>query len=82
MRLPHARTLEDAAEVRQAVEEERRLAYVGATRARKELILAIPATTGAGPRRRRMRPSPFLYELEPSSLHWIAARPEQQIAAS
>ena len=46
-----------------AVEEERRLAYVGMTRARSELYLSVPAVTGHGARQRPTEPSPFLTEI-------------------
>ena len=69
-RLPHARSLEDAAKPREALEEERRLAYVGATRARRRLVLSVAAWTGAGARQRRRRPSPFIYELKAENVRW------------
>ena len=43
--LPHRGTLASADDNRTAVEEERRLAYVGMTRARSELYLSVPAVT-------------------------------------
>jgi DNA helicase-2/ATP-dependent DNA helicase PcrA len=56
---PHARTLED----RDGIEEERRLAYVGLTRARERLFLSWAMTRRhggyAGPR----EPSRFLHEM-------------------
>jgi superfamily I DNA/RNA helicase len=52
-RLPNRRSLQDAADADRALEEERRLAYVGVTRAGRRLILAFD------PR----RPSPFLAEM-------------------
>ncbi len=45
------------------MEEERRLAYVGMTRARSELYLSVPAVTGHGARQRPTEPSPFLIEI-------------------
>src|SRR5207302_2941144 len=44
--------------------EERRLFYVGITRARRHLFLSWAATRGDGPRR-RLAPSPFLDEIKP-----------------
>jgi DNA helicase-2/ATP-dependent DNA helicase PcrA len=51
--LPHARAQEG-----EALEEERRLCYVGMTRARAELVLSFARAEG----RRRFRPSRFLAE--------------------
>ena len=61
--LPHRGTLASADDNRTAVEEERRLAYVGMTRARSELYLSVPAVTGHGARQRPTEPSPFLTEI-------------------
>ena len=59
---PHARTMEDAA----AVEEERRLCYVGMTRARRRLVLTHAMRRGfmGGPPQ-PTRPSRFLAEIDP-----------------
>jgi superfamily I DNA/RNA helicase len=51
-RFPSARTLADAAEPARALEEERRLAYVAWTRARRSLTLVYDPAA----------PSPFLLE--------------------
>ena len=48
------------------VEEERRLAYVGMTRARTELYLSVPRMIGNGGRQRPTHPSPFLEEIPPA----------------
>ncbi len=56
-------TLASADDNQTAVEEERRLAYVGMTRARSELYLSVPAVTGHGARQRPTEPSPFLTEI-------------------
>lgn len=73
--LPHQRSLGFIEDKQQALEEERRLCYVGMTRAQRHLIL-----TGA--RRRRlfvsspdtpMSPSRFLQEIPSSLLHQPAA---------
>ena len=61
--LPHRGTLVSADDNQSAVEEERRLAYVGMTRARSELYLSVPAVTGHGARQRPTEPSPFLTEI-------------------
>jgi superfamily I DNA/RNA helicase len=58
-RFPSARALADAAEPGRALEEERRLAYVAWTRARRSLFLAFDPAA----------PSPFLAEaFEPAEL--------------
>ena len=61
--LPHRRTVAKADDTQGAVEEERRLVYVGMTRARSELYLSTPAVTGHGERQRPTGPSPFLDEI-------------------
>ncbi|MYD87559.1 MAG: AAA family ATPase [Acidobacteria bacterium] len=61
--LPHRRTVAAAADANAAIEEERRLAYVGMTRARTELCLSVPAVTGHGAKQRPTAPSPFLDEI-------------------
>jgi DNA helicase-2/ATP-dependent DNA helicase PcrA len=58
--LPHHRSLGDAAG---AVDEERRLCYVGVTRARKRLALSLCLTRTKWGKARPCRPSRFLYEL-------------------
>ena len=70
--LPHRRTVASAADAGAAIEEERRLAYVGMTRARTELYLSVPAVTGHGAKQRPTAPSPFLAEI-PEHLRTIAA---------
>ena len=72
-RLPHRRTVKAADDAGQAVEEERRLAYVGMTRARFELVLTIPATTGHGEDRRATAPSPFLEDIPADLLQTTSA---------
>jgi superfamily I DNA/RNA helicase len=52
-RFPNQRSLDDAIEPARALEEERRLAYVAVTRARRGLVLAYDPE----------RPSPFVAEL-------------------
>jgi superfamily I DNA/RNA helicase len=55
-RFPSARSIGDAADPSRALEEERRLAYVAWTRARRTLILSYDPET----------PSPFLAEAFPA----------------
>ena len=66
--LPHRRTVKASDDAGQAVEEERRLAYVGMTRARLELVLTIPAISGHGEDRRATAPSPFIEDIPPDLL--------------
>lgn len=61
--LPHRRTVAAASDAARAIEEERRLAYVGMTRARSELVLSIPKITGHGAKQRPTTASPFLAEI-------------------
>ncbi len=62
--LPHYRSIKEG-----NTEEERRLFYVGITRARKKLFLSYFLTHGAGwGSGRRILPSPFLKELPPGSI--------------
>ena len=72
--LPHRRTIAAAADTGAAIEEERRLAYVGMTRARTELYLSVPAVTGHGAKQRPTGPSPFLDEI-PENLRTTLAPP-------
>jgi DNA helicase II / ATP-dependent DNA helicase PcrA len=58
--LPHHRSLADSL---QAIDEERRLCYVGVTRARKRLMLSLCLTRTKWGKRKPCRPSRFLYEL-------------------
>jgi DNA helicase-2/ATP-dependent DNA helicase PcrA len=59
--LPHHRTLK--AEGSDEVEEERRLAYVGVTRAQEYLTLSLPLTRMKWGKPRDTQPSRFLYEM-------------------
>jgi DNA helicase-2/ATP-dependent DNA helicase PcrA len=62
--LPHYRSIKEG-----NIEEERRLFYVGITRARKKLFLSYFLTHGAGwENGRRVLPSPFLKELPPVAI--------------
>jgi DNA helicase-2/ATP-dependent DNA helicase PcrA len=58
--LPHMRSLNDGL---QAIDEERRLCYVGVTRARKRLTLSLCLTRMKWGKTKPCRPSRFLYEL-------------------
>ena len=58
--LPHHRSLADGL---QALDEERRLCYVGVTRARKRLVLSLCLTRTKWGKSKPCRPSRFLYEL-------------------
>jgi len=58
--LPHHRAL---AEGLQGIDEERRLCYVGVTRARRRLVLAMCLTRLKWGKAKPCRPSRFLYEL-------------------
>jgi DNA helicase II / ATP-dependent DNA helicase PcrA len=65
---PHFRSREDGHEV----EEERRLCYVGMTRARRLLYLTNTMTRELYGQRNESRPSRFLSEIDPSLLNRIA----------
>jgi DNA helicase-2/ATP-dependent DNA helicase PcrA len=58
--LPHHRSLNDGL---QAIDEERRLCYVGVTRAKKRLALSLCLTRMKWGKSKPCRPSRFLYEL-------------------
>jgi len=58
--LPHHRSLSDGLS---AIDEERRLCYVGVTRARRRLVLSLCLTRTKWGKRKPCRPSRFLYEL-------------------
>jgi superfamily I DNA/RNA helicase len=59
--LPHARSLQPGGDG--DLEEERRLTYVGMTRAKRELVITAARIRGAGGRRRECHPSRFLKEI-------------------
>jgi DNA helicase-2/ATP-dependent DNA helicase PcrA len=69
--LPHASAGEDVEEV----EEERRLAYVGMTRARRWLALTAARSRFLFGTRRQTRPSRFLAELPPDSYRDVSDTP-------
>jgi DNA helicase-2/ATP-dependent DNA helicase PcrA len=75
--LPSRGTLSTADGNEEAVvEEERRLAYVGMTRARTELYLSVPQMTGRRGHERPTHPSPFLDEI-PAELRTAAPEPKR-----
>ncbi|HET8658459.1 MAG TPA: 3'-5' exonuclease, partial [Micromonosporaceae bacterium] len=63
---PHLRSLGD----RRELEEERRLAYVGITRARQRLYISRAVTRGAWGQPQYNPPSRFLEELPPDLVRW------------
>ncbi|HET8681793.1 MAG TPA: 3'-5' exonuclease, partial [Micromonosporaceae bacterium] len=63
---PHLRSLGD----RRELEEERRLAYVGITRARQRLYVSRAVTRGAWGQPQYNPPSRFLEELPPDLVQW------------
>jgi DNA helicase-2/ATP-dependent DNA helicase PcrA len=58
--LPHHRSIGDGL---QAIDEERRLCYVGVTRARRRLVLSLCLTRTKWGKPKPCRPSRFLYEM-------------------
>ena len=60
--LPHRRSVEDAS--RKAIEEERRLAYVGITRAKDYLTISRAGTRKKWGKKRLSLPSRFLHEMK------------------
>jgi DNA helicase-2/ATP-dependent DNA helicase PcrA len=67
---PHARSIEE-----QGIEEERRLAYVGLTRAQERLTLTHAATRSLWGSRDYRRPSRFLEELPQDEIEHERLRP-------
>lgn len=68
--LPHQSSIDE-----DNVEEERRLAYVGITRAQKELIFTYAKERRQFGETIRPEPSRFLYELPQDDLEWQSAAP-------
>ena len=62
-RMPHRRSVTETDNPAAAVEEERRLAYVGMTRARDELHLTVPLTIGHGRKQKRVARSEFINDI-------------------
>jgi ATP-dependent DNA helicase Rep len=73
--LPHEASLEEG-----RLEEERRLLYVGITRARKRLWLSYSRQAQRWGERVALRPSRFLDELPDADLHHDGADPEAEAA--
>lgn len=69
--LPHSRSLESAAEL----EEERRLFYVGLTRAREKAFLSLARRRNLFGSFRDATPSRFLYDLPSALVHWSDGPP-------
>ena len=72
--LPHHRSLGDSL---QAVDEERRLCYVGVTRAKRRLMLSMCLTRAKWGRSKPCKPSRFLYELTGQPEKFSDAPPEK-----
>jgi len=68
--LPHARSVKE-----DGVEEERRLMYVGITRAQRHLTLSLCASRSRGGHRSEAHPSRFVFELQQKAppAGWVAA---------
>ena len=75
--LPHHRSLGDGLE---AIAEERRLCYVGVTRAKKRLTLSLCLTRMKWGKSRPCRPSRFLYELTGQADKFNEAPPPREAA--
>lgn len=71
--LPHRNSI-----VSETVEEERRLMYVGITRARKELTMTLAAQRRAGGQMRVTTQSRFLEELPEDHIDWPAKKKKNQ----
>ncbi|OYD09750.1 ATP-dependent helicase [Paludifilum halophilum] len=79
MVLPHRRSLQVPEQRKNAAwEEERRLLYVGMTRARRELVLSISQTRQG----RRVGPSPFLREIGYDHGRQESAREKEAVSMS
>jgi ATP-dependent DNA helicase Rep len=74
--LPHAAVIEEG-----RVDEERRLFYVGITRAKERLCLSYAARSRRYGEVHHNEPSRFLAELPQSDLHWDGRDAEQDAAA-
>ncbi len=71
--LPHRNSI-----ISETIEEERRLMYVGITRAKKELTMTLAAQRRYGGEMRVTTQSRFLEELPEDHLDWAAKRKKQQ----
>jgi DNA helicase-2/ATP-dependent DNA helicase PcrA len=76
--LPHARSLADQREL----EEERRLAYVGLTRARERLYLSRATVRTTWGRPQSFPPSRFLADIPPAVLEWRREQSFAEVARS
>jgi DNA helicase-2/ATP-dependent DNA helicase PcrA len=72
--LPHHRSLNDGL---QAIDEERRLCYVGVTRAKRRLMLSMCLTRTKWGKSKPSRPSRFLYELTGQAEKFNETPPEK-----
>jgi DNA helicase-2/ATP-dependent DNA helicase PcrA len=72
---PHSRSQDSATEI----EEERRLCYVGMTRARRLLYLTNTLSREIYGQRQESRPSRFLAEIDPGLMRRIAPEPQRPI---
>ncbi|MGB0988920.1 MAG: DNA helicase Rep, partial [Pseudoalteromonas spongiae] len=70
--LPHQTSIDE-----NNVEEERRLAYVGVTRAQRELIFTYAKERRQFGEVARTEPSRFLYELPQDDINWELAKPKK-----
>lgn len=64
------------------IEEERRLAYVGITRAQRSLCMTLARQRRSGGETKDREPSRFLEELPPDSLEWYGKQGERNEAQS
>lgn len=74
--IPHQRATEEAADPGAAIEEERRLLYVGITRAEQRILLTYTTFRTAFGGGRPVLPSPFLRELPEEDIEGVG--PEQR----
>ncbi len=81
-RLPHHRTVSEAGDPAAAIEEERRLAYVGMTRARTELHLTAPQRIAHGAKLKRVARSPFIESIPDRLIERTEPRPPQAAPAA
>ncbi len=79
--LPHHRSLADGL---LAIDEERRLCYVGVTRAKRRLVLSLCLTRTKWGKSKPCKPSRFLYELtgQPEKFVDGPAQPRDKVAAA
>jgi ATP-dependent DNA helicase Rep len=69
--LPHQTSIDEAGDEEAAIEEERRLAYVGITRAQRSLSITMAQIRNRYGERVVCEPSRFLEELPEDDLEWI-----------